>query len=170
MRQFTVHRKEARQMSRNKETTGSIVMHTVWEKKWLSLGILVAVCTAIVTALLPPLILGDVVDSLTQGQQVNIGIIVLYFGLLVLTGIMESAREGLLTVFGQKDHTYAEKPSDGEIHTPVSRFDQSSGAWLTGIKIRRGCGYGGESVHIRYYQYVCRCLQDHQYSCCHMVS
>ena len=77
-------------------------MHTVWEKKWLSLGILVAVCTAIVTALLPPLILGDVVDSLTQGQQVNIGIIVLYFGLLVLTGIMESAREGLLTVFGQK--------------------------------------------------------------------
>ena len=32
----------------------------------------------------------------------NIGIIVLYFGLLVLTGIMESAREGLLTVFGQK--------------------------------------------------------------------
>ena len=77
-------------------------MHTVWEKKWFSLGILVAVCTAIVTALLPPLILGDVVDSLTQGQQVNIGIIVLYFGLLVLTGIMESAREGLLTVFGQK--------------------------------------------------------------------
>ena len=102
MRQFTVHRKEARQMSRNKETAGSIVMHTVWEKKWLSLGILVAVCTAIVTALLPPLILGDVVDFLTQGQQVNIGIIVLYFGLLVLTGIMESAREGLLTVFGQK--------------------------------------------------------------------
>lgn len=98
MWQFTVHRKEARQMSRNKETA----MHTVWEKKWLSLGILVAVCTAIVTALLPPLILGDVVDSLTQGQQVNIGIIVLYFGLLVLTGIMESAREGLLTVFGQK--------------------------------------------------------------------
>lgn len=102
MRQFTVHRKEARQMNRNKETAGSIVMHTVWEKKWLSIGILVAVCTAIVTALLPPLILGDVVDSLTQGQQVNIGIIVLYFGLLVLTGIMESAREGLLTVFGQK--------------------------------------------------------------------
>ena len=32
-----------RQMSRNKETAGSIVMHTVWEKKWLSLGILVAV-------------------------------------------------------------------------------------------------------------------------------
>ena len=83
MWQFTVHRKEARQMSRNKETAGSIVMHTVWEKKWLSLGILVAVCTAIVTALLPPLILGDVVDSLTQGQQVNIGIIVLYFGILV---------------------------------------------------------------------------------------
>ena len=77
-------------------------MQTVWEKKWLSLGILVAVCTAIITALFPPLILGRIIDMLTQGQEVSIGMVMLYFGLLALTGIMESAREGLLTVFGQK--------------------------------------------------------------------
>lgn len=89
-------------MNRNKEKAGSIVMQTVWEKKWLSLGILVAVCTAIITALFPPLILGRIIDMLTQGQEVSIGMVMLYFGLLALTGIMESAREGLLTVFGQK--------------------------------------------------------------------
>ncbi len=89
-------------MNRNKEKAGSIVMQTVWERKWLSLGILVAVCTAIITALFPPLILGRIIDMLTQGQEVSIGMVMLYFGLLALTGIMESAREGLLTVFGQK--------------------------------------------------------------------
>lgn len=89
-------------MNRNKEKAGSIVMQTVWEKKWLSLGILVAVCMAIITALFPPLILGRIIDMLTQGQEVSIGMVMLYFGLLALTGIMESAREGLLTVFGQK--------------------------------------------------------------------
>ena len=89
-------------MNRNKEKAGSIVMQTVWEKKWLSLGILVAVCTAIITALFPPLILGRIIDMLTQGQEVSIGMVMLYFGLLALTGIMESVREGLLTVFGQK--------------------------------------------------------------------
>ena len=89
-------------MNRSKEKAGSIVMQTVWEKKWLSLGILVAVCTAIITALFPPLILGRIIDMLTQGQEVSIGMVMLYFGLLALTGIMESAREGLLTVFGQK--------------------------------------------------------------------
>lgn len=89
-------------MNRNKEKAGSIVMQTVWERKWLSLGILVAVCTAIITALFPPLILGRIIDMLTQGQEVSIGMVMLYFGLLALTGIMESAREGPLTVFGQK--------------------------------------------------------------------
>ena len=89
-------------MNRNKEKAGSIVMQTVWEKKWLSLGILAAVCTAVITALFPPLILGRIIDMLTQGQEVSIGMVMLYFGLLALTGIMESAREGLLTVFGQK--------------------------------------------------------------------
>ena len=89
-------------MNRNKEKAGSIVMQTVWERKWLSLGILVAVCTAIITALFPPLILGRIIDMLTQGQEGSIGMVMLYFGLLALTGIMESAREGLLTVFGQK--------------------------------------------------------------------
>lgn len=93
-------------MNRDKEKAGSIVMQTVWERKWLSLGILVAVCTAIITALFPPLILGRIIDMLTQGQEVSIGMVMLYFGLLALTGIMESAREGLLTVFGQKI-TYA---------------------------------------------------------------
>ena len=53
-------------------------------------------------ALLPPLILGNIVDTLTIGKTLPFQMVVLYFAMLALTGVMESAREGLLTVFGQK--------------------------------------------------------------------
>jgi len=48
------------------------------------------------------LILGGIIDAMTAGQAVNWRMILAYFGLIVLTGLMEAAREALLTVFGQK--------------------------------------------------------------------
>ena len=81
---------------------GGIIFQTIKEKKWLSLGIAICVCTAIISALFPPLILGKIIDRMTEGLQVPFYLVLSYFGLLVLTGVTESAREGLLTVFGQK--------------------------------------------------------------------
>ena len=72
------------------------------KQKWLSLGIVLAVVGAVVTALIPPLILARIVDTITGGNKAAVYILVLYFAMLALTGFMESAREGLLTVFGQK--------------------------------------------------------------------
>ena len=59
-------------------------------------------CGAVVAALIPPLILAKIVDTITAGTGVSVPFIVLYFLMLALTGFLESAREGLLTVFGQK--------------------------------------------------------------------
>ena len=81
---------------------GSIILHTVTGYGFLSVGILIAVVGAVVLALIPPLVLGDIVDTLTTGGSLPVQMVVLYFAMLALTGIMESAREGLLTVFGQK--------------------------------------------------------------------
>ena len=53
-------------------------------------------------ALLPPMILGIAVDRLTAGQPLPVFLAVLYYLFLALTGVTESVREGLLTVFGQK--------------------------------------------------------------------
>ncbi len=85
----------------NKKVRG-VIFQTVKEKKWLSLGIVICVCTAIISALFPPLILGKAIDRMTAGMQVPFSMVLSYFGLLALTGVTESAREGLLTVFGQK--------------------------------------------------------------------
>ena len=96
-------------MKKNKEAMGApkrqvktVIWQTVKKQKWLSLGIILAVVGAVVTALIPPLILARIVDTITGGNKAAVYILVLYFAMLALTGFMESAREGLLTVFGQK--------------------------------------------------------------------
>ena len=81
---------------------GAIILHTAARYGFLSAGIVTAVVGAVLLALLPPLILGNIVDTLTTGKNLPLHMVVLYFSMLALTGIMESAREGLLTVFGQK--------------------------------------------------------------------
>ena len=83
-------------------SVGSIILHTTIKKKWLSLGIITAVCGAVITALYPPLVLGRIVDTLAAGSQIPLYLIFLYMVFNVITGFMEAAREGLLTVFGQK--------------------------------------------------------------------
>lgn len=96
-------------MKKNKEAMGApkrqvktVIWQTVKKQKWLSLGIILAVVGAVLTALIPPLILARIVDTITGGNKAAVYILVLYFAMLALTGFMESAREGLLTVFGQK--------------------------------------------------------------------
>lgn len=79
-----------------------IIASIAYRKKWLSLGIGVTVLTAIVAALLPPLLLGEIIDRLTRGEAVPFSMALLYFVLTALVGVMEAAREGLLTIFGQK--------------------------------------------------------------------
>lgn len=87
---------------RSKKSVSSVIWQTVKEQKWLSCGILIAVIGAIVTALLPPLILGNIIDTITDGNKIIYSAILLYFALTVLTGVTESLREGLLIQFGQK--------------------------------------------------------------------
>ena len=68
----------------------------------LVMGIAGSVCGAILLSLVPPMILARIIDGLTTQRMAGFARIVAYFGLLALTGLMESAREGLLIVFGQK--------------------------------------------------------------------
>lgn len=84
------------------EHVRTIILETVKRKKLLSLGILAAVAGAIAASLFPPMILGKIIDTMTAGQSATIAMVILYFLLTALTGFTEAAREGLLTVFGQK--------------------------------------------------------------------
>ena len=87
---------------KQKRQVKSVILETIKKQKMLSAGILIAVIGAVVAALIPPLILAKIIDTVTAGNEAAFSVILLYFVLLALTGILEAAREGLLTVFGQK--------------------------------------------------------------------
>ena len=112
-----------KQMQKNKRQNvkhvRSVIRQTVTGYAGLSLGIVLAVAGAIVTALLPPWILGSIVDTITAGNAVPVALVILYFAFTVLTGLTESLREGLLTVFGQKI-THALRSSMMEKYTNLT--------------------------------------------------
>lgn len=114
---------ENKQMQKNKrrnvKNVCSVIRQTVTGYAGLSLGIVLAVAGAIVTALLPPWILGSIVDTITAGNVVPVALVILYFAFTVLTGLTESLREGLLTVFGQKI-THALRSSMMEKYTNLT--------------------------------------------------
>lgn len=87
---------------RQERQVKSVILETIKKQKMLSAGILTTVIGAVVAALIPPLILAKIIDTVTAGNEAAFSVILLYFVLLALTGILEAAREGLLTVFGQK--------------------------------------------------------------------
>lgn len=88
--------------NKNSHNVVSIILHTIIKRKCLSLGIIISVCGAVITALYPPLVLGKIVDTLTTGSQVPVYLVFVYMAFTVIAGLMEATREGLLTVFGQK--------------------------------------------------------------------
>ena len=83
-------------------SVGRVILNTIKEKWLLTAGIAITVVGAIVTALFPPLILAKIIDTVTSGTMPTFYMVLMYFGFLLVTGLMESARETFLTVFGQK--------------------------------------------------------------------
>ena len=63
---------------------------------------LLCVTASVVASLIPPLLLARVIDRLTGGLPLTFAAVLLYFGSLVLEGVLSSAQETLLVLFGQK--------------------------------------------------------------------
>lgn len=80
----------------------AIILQVVRNHILLFLGIFLLILGAIVCSLLPPLVLEKIVDRLAGGYGIQIPLAVLYFSLLGASSLCISARDGLLTVFGQK--------------------------------------------------------------------
>lgn len=85
-----------------KKSVSRMILLVMRKHLLLVMGIAGSVCGAILLSLVPPMILARIIDGLTTKRMAGFGWIMAYFGLLALTGLMESAREGLLIIFGQK--------------------------------------------------------------------
>ena len=85
-----------------KKSVSGMILLVMRKHLLLVMGIAGSVCGAILLSLVPPMILARIIDGLTTKRMAGFGWIMAYFGLLALTGLMESVREGLLIIFGQK--------------------------------------------------------------------
>lgn len=80
----------------------SVVKWIIKEHGLLSLGLVFTVAGTVTAGILPPLFLERIVNRLAGGTAIVPGLAAAYFLLLAAAGIFDSAKESLITVFGQK--------------------------------------------------------------------
>ncbi len=68
----------------------------------LTVGTVLCVAASVAVSLLPPLLLARVIDRLTVGLPLSFLAVLIYFGSLALEGVLTSAQESLLVLFGQR--------------------------------------------------------------------
>ena len=108
---------------RNQKKAGviSALKAAVRSHRILTIGTLLCVAASVVTSLIPPLLLKNIIDRLTGGMPLLFTAVLLYFGSLVLEGTLSSAQETLLVLFGQKmTHALRSEMSQKLIALPAS--------------------------------------------------
>ena len=80
----------------------SIISDTIKHHKLLTFFIFFTVAGAVIISLLPPLVLGSIVEILAQNRRLPFYFALGYFALIIINGLFEAVRDILLTIFGQK--------------------------------------------------------------------
>ena len=95
----------------------------------LTVGTLLCVAASVIASLLPPLLLARIIDGLTAGLPLTIWAMLVYFASLALEGVLSSAQESLLVLFGQKmTHALRSEMSHKLTHLPARTLvDQNPG-------------------------------------------
>ncbi len=88
--------------SRNNAGVFSAVKTAALTHRFLTLGTVLCVAASVAASLIPSLLLARIIDRLTGGFSLTFTAALLYFGSLALEGVLSSAQETLLVLFGQK--------------------------------------------------------------------
>ena len=83
-------------------SSSKIIRLAIRRHLFLAALILLSTAVSVITALIPPVILGRIVDRLSRSLDISLLMIFSYFGLILISGVFESGRESLLVIFGQK--------------------------------------------------------------------
>ena len=96
---------------------------------FLTVGVILCVAASVAASLLPPLLLARCIDRLTAGLPLTIWAVLAYFASLALEGVLSSAQESLLVVFGQKmTHALCSEMSHKLTRLPAATLvDQNPG-------------------------------------------
>lgn len=106
-------------MKRN--TVFTATLQAAKTHRWLSLGTALCALSSVAISLLPPLVMGHLIDRLTVGLPFPFYLALVYFGSLVLEGVLTAAQETTLELFGQKmTHALRTEMSKKLTHLPAA--------------------------------------------------
>ena len=88
--------------NRNKKGVSAALITAAGSHPLLTGGTVLCVAASVAASLIPPLLLADIIDRLTGGVLPTFSAVFFYFVSLAAEGIISSAQESLLVIFGQK--------------------------------------------------------------------
>lgn len=114
---------------RNKSSVFAAIRMAARAHHVLTVGTILCVAASVVASLLPPLLLARIIDGLTAGLPLTLWAVLAYFCSLALEGVLSSAQESLLVLFGQKmTHALRSEMSHKLTQLPASTLvDQNPG-------------------------------------------
>lgn len=114
---------------RNKSSVFASIRMAARAHHVLTVGTILCVAASVVASLLPPLLLARIIDGLTAGLPLTLWAVLAYFCSLALEGVLSSAQESLLVLFGQKmTHALRSEMSHKLTQLPASTLvDQNPG-------------------------------------------
>ena len=107
----------------SKRSVMHVISETIYNNKWLSFTLVLAIAGTIGAALLPPLVLEQIVNRLAEHDNVGLSIAIGYFSLIAVFGFLEAFKESLITVFGQRvTHRIRSAMSKKLLRLPASYY------------------------------------------------
>lgn len=117
---------------KNQNPLSSVVKKTLLKNKAVTVFAILVIVLSIVTALFPPLVLEKIINNLTSQKNISVYIVLLYFMLIAVSGIFESAQNVMITIFGQKiTHGLRSALSEKLTKLPASYFTKNEPGKIT---------------------------------------
>ena len=116
---------------------GNIIRQTVKKNVLLAVGIVIAVCGAVVISLLPPLVLAKMIDAMTQKQNVGFTFVGALFRADGADRCYGSVKRRISDGIWTENHTCIKKQSYGKVYKTDGRQFKQTGTGRTGITVCR---------------------------------
>lgn len=111
---------------KNKNMIIFSVKQNVMYHPLIAAGLILSVAGAVVTALLPPLILEKIINRFSVKGEFAVSLALIYFITLAVSGITDALKEILITVFGQKiTHTVRSEMCSKLSRLPASYYSEN---------------------------------------------
>lgn len=94
------HRLEDKKMKRSSAI--SLIRRTIGSNRPLFISLLFIIAGSVAAALIPPLILEQIVNRLAGKKEISLKVTGLYFGMIVISGLFDAIKEVMITIFGQQ--------------------------------------------------------------------